>query len=134
MQFLIVLPSELKLIHRALIDLYDQSIWFYHHDLMCVCDPSMASVSMVPNLSDEERLKYLEQEIAAITELLDEADDCKWIYQALVTYSLLVLKIKGKKPDAETSGHISEWLSGLRRLDPLRKGRWDDLEKSLDSY
>lgn len=100
---------------------------------MCVCDPSMASVSMVPSLSDEERLKYLEQEIAAITELLDEADDCKWIYQALVTYSLLALKMKGK-PDAELNGNISGWLSGLRRLDPLRRGRWDDLEKSLDSY
>lgn len=122
---------ELKLIHRALIDPYDQSLWFYHQNLMCTCDPALASETMVPGLSDDERLGYLENELTAIREMLDEEKDCKWIYQALIICSLLVLKINSRG-STEPRGNISTWLSELRRLDPLRKGRWDDLEKSLD--
>ncbi|EFW21561.1 Rab geranylgeranyltransferase [Coccidioides posadasii str. Silveira] len=125
-----MLDNELKLIHRALIDPYDQSLWFYHQNLMCTLDRATAPKGMAPNLSDETRLEYLKGEIDAITELLDEEEDCKWIYQALLECTLIVLNIQGAV-SARVKRDISDWLSNLKRLDPLRRGRWEDLERSL---
>ncbi|WEW60841.1 Rab geranylgeranyltransferase [Emydomyces testavorans] len=123
--------AELKLIHRALIDPYDQSLWFYHQNLMCTLDRTTASEGIAPNMSDETRIQYLTREIDAITELLDEEEDCKWIYQALIECSLIVWRIQGSISD-EAKRSISKWLSNLKRLDPLRKGRWEDLEEIMN--
>ncbi|EEP80290.1 conserved hypothetical protein [Uncinocarpus reesii 1704] len=125
-----MLDNELELIHRALIDPYDQSLWFYHQNLMCTFDRTTAPKGMAPNMDDEERLGYLNREIDAIAELLDEEEDCKWIYQALIECSLIVRRIQGTM-SAEVKQRISDWLFNLKRLDPLRKGRWEDLEQSL---
>lgn len=122
--------TELSLIHRALIDPYDQSIWFYHQYLMCVCDIELAPQTMAPSLTIGDRLQYLEQEIEAIEDILEDTSDCKWIYQALITYTLLVAKINKQMDDVQQQ-RISTWLAELMRLDPLRKGRWDDLKESL---
>ncbi|EFR03896.1 geranylgeranyl transferase type II alpha subunit [Nannizzia gypsea CBS 118893] len=124
------LDNELGLIHRALIDPYDQSIWFYHQYLMSVCDIELAPHTMAPNLTTSDRLQYLEQEIEAIEDILEDTNDCKWIYQALITYTLLVAKINNQVDDMQQQ-RVSIWLTELMRLDPLRKGRWDDLKKSL---
>lgn len=118
--------------HRASIDPYNQSIWFYHQYLMCTFDPALAPETMAPNLSDQERLEYLNGELEFLVDMLDGAEDCKWIYQALINCSLLVLKIGGIA-DGELKQNLSSWLTELRALDPLRKGRWEDLEKSLTS-
>ncbi|KAK2871973.1 hypothetical protein FQN49_002670 [Arthroderma sp. PD_2] len=127
-----MLNSELNLIHRALIDPYDQSIWFYHQYLMCTCDTDLAPQTMTPNLTDADRLECLEQEIEAIEDILEDTNDCKWIYQALITYTLLIAKIH-KEVNGIQQDRISGWLAELKRLDPLRKGRWDDLKRSLAS-
>ncbi|KMQ47086.1 hypothetical protein HL42_2270 [Trichophyton rubrum] len=124
------LDNELSLIHRALIDPYDQSIWFYHQYLMCVCDIELSSQTMAPNLTTKDRLQYLEQEIEAIEDILEDTNDCKWVYQALITYTLLAAKINKHVDDVQQQ-RISTWLSEVMRLDPLRKGRWDDLKESL---
>ncbi|KAK2768486.1 Rab geranylgeranyltransferase [Arachnomyces sp. PD_36] len=125
-----MLDDELKLIHRALFDPYDQSLWFYHQDLMCTFDPDMASQTMAPNLDNPQRLDYVNQEIEMIEELLDGADDCKWVYQALVNCTLLAAKLEGTI-SAEAKENISKWVKELHKLDPLRRGRWEDLERSL---
>ena len=46
---------------------------------MCSLDPDTASQTMVPNFSNTERLKYIRQEIEVIEEMLDGAEDCKYI-------------------------------------------------------
>ncbi|KAH3400220.1 hypothetical protein KXW79_006038 [Aspergillus fumigatus] len=122
--------AELDLIHRALCDPYDQSLWFYHQNLMCTFDPSLSDQSMAPNLSNDERLKYLRKEIGEIQEMLDGAEDCKYIYQALIDCTLLARKVKGTMPSTDQENILS-WLSELKKLDPLRCGRWLDFEKSL---
>ncbi|CEJ62366.1 hypothetical protein PMG11_10867 [Penicillium brasilianum] len=127
-----MLDDELVLIHQALIDPYDQSLWFYHQNLMCVFDPAMASRTMAPNLSMTERLQYLRHEIEAVQEMLDGAEDCKYIYQALIECTLLVSKVAGQL-SAEDREQILSWLSELKQLDPLRKQRWLDFEKALPS-
>ncbi|GLI77712.1 Rab geranylgeranyltransferase [Penicillium ochrochloron] len=125
-----MLEDELTLIHQALIDPYDQSLWFYHQNLMCVFDPAVASRTMAPNLSTSERLQYLRNEIEAIQEMLDGAEDCKYIYQALIECTLLVSKVAGSL-STDDRAQILSWLSELKQLDPLRKERWLDFEKTL---
>jgi len=122
--------AELKLIHRALCDPYDQSLWFYHQNLMCSFDPAVASKTMTPSLEDKERVMYLRRELETISDMLDGAEDCKWIYQALIHCTVLVSRIEGDLSQAAKQS-LSEWLSELKILDPLRKGRWIDLEDSL---
>ncbi|KAJ5160828.1 uncharacterized protein N7482_007832 [Penicillium canariense] len=125
-----MLDDELALIHRALIDPYDQSLWFYHQNLMCVFDPAAAGRTMAPSLSASERLQYLRNEIEAIQEMLDGAEDCKYIYQALIECTLLVSKVAGQL-STEDRNQILSWLSELQQLDPLRKQRWLDFERTL---
>ncbi|KAJ5102614.1 hypothetical protein N7532_003143 [Penicillium argentinense] len=127
-----MLDDELALIHQALIDPYDQSLWFYHQNLMCVFDPSVAPRTMAPNLGTSERLQYLRDEIAAIEEMLDGAEDCKYIYQSLIECTLLVSKVAGHMA-AEDRTQILSWLSELKQLDPLRQQRWLDFEKTVST-
>ena len=121
---------ELSLIQQALIDPYDQSVWFYHQNLLCVFDPATADRTMAPNLSTSERLQYLRQEIENIQEILDGAEDCKYIYQALIECTVLVSKVTGYL-STEDRDQIFSWLSELKQLDTLRKQRWLDFEQSL---
>ncbi|KAJ5779298.1 hypothetical protein N7457_007018 [Penicillium paradoxum] len=125
-----MLDDELTLIHQAFIDPYDQSLWFYHQNLMSVFDPSMAGRTMAPNLSSSDRLEYIQNEIEEIQEMLDGAEDCKYIYQALIECTLLASKVEGSLSSADRD-QILSWLSELKKLDPLRRERWLDFEKTV---
>lgn len=124
------MSPELNLIHRALCDPYDQSLWFYHQNLMACFDTSLSWRTMAPHLSQSERTEYLCDEIQAIEEMLDGAEDCKYIYQALIDCTMLLSKVRGSMP-ASDQERVLGWLSELKKLDPLRSGRWLDLERTL---
>ncbi|KAL4803652.1 hypothetical protein BDV18DRAFT_144118 [Aspergillus unguis] len=128
-----MLDDELELIHRALCDPYDQSLWFYHQNLMCTFDPIKSSQTMAPNLTKAERLEYIHKEVEEIQEMLDGAEDCKYLYQALIDCTLLAARVEGTTPNGEQKAQVSGWLSELKKLDPLRAGRWLQLEQSLCS-
>lgn len=85
---------------------------------------------MAPNLSQSERLDYVRQEIEEIQDMLDGAEDCKYIYQALIDCTLLASKIKGTMSNDDQQKVLS-WISELKEMDPLRRGRWLDFERSL---
>ncbi|KAL9620677.1 MAG: hypothetical protein Q9160_004813 [Pyrenula sp. 1 TL-2023] len=121
---------ELNLIHDALCDPADQALWFYHQNLMLTFAPSHSSENMAPNLTDEERLEYLEKELVFVEEMLEDFDDCKWIYQALIDCTLLKSRLQGTLAEEEKQ-RVKDWLSELKSMDSLRTGRWNDLEKSL---
>ncbi|OJJ44049.1 hypothetical protein ASPZODRAFT_145175 [Penicilliopsis zonata CBS 506.65] len=125
-----MLDDELKLIHRALCDPYDQSLWFYHQNLMCTFDTADSAQTMAPNLSTADRLEYLLVEIEEIEEMLDGAEDCKYIYQALINCTLLACKIRGTSSSQDRL-NVTKWLSELKTIDPLRSKRWSDLEQRL---
>ncbi|KAJ5777536.1 hypothetical protein N7520_000782 [Penicillium odoratum] len=125
-----MLDEELSLIHQALIDPYDQSVWFYHQNLLSVFDPATADRTMAPNLTTSERLEYLRQEIENIQEIIDGAEDCKYIYQALIECTMLVSKVTGSL-SSQDRNQILSWLSELKQLDPLRERRWLDFERAL---
>lgn len=97
---------------------------------MCTFDPTISKQTMAPNLSDSERLEYLRQEVEEIEEMLDGAEDCKYIYQALIDCTLLKSKVEGRLASGDQE-KVRSWLSELKQLDPLRHGRWLDFERSL---
>lgn len=131
------LESELDLAREGLnVGPEDQSLWYYHQFLMSHLLDSVGSRStMAPSLTKEERLAYAEKEIEEITDLLEDYDDIKWIYEALLEYSI-ALDVLKKGSDASASkespgDEILTWLAKLKQLDPLRGGRWQDVEQSL---
>lgn len=124
-----VLDAEFDFITRALYtDPYDQSLWFYHQYLMSTLDPdNKQSTSILEPCRNSDRLQYLEQELDSVREMLDGAEDCKYIYQALLEYSSRYLEIEaGNK--MVTTVEMRGWLEELRKTDPLRAGRWKDLD------
>ena len=124
--------AELEFIQRALwAGDNDSSLWFYHQYLMCTFDPRQAPSSIAPDLTDEERQNYLLEEIEKVLEMEDGAEDCKWIYQALVSMSVLYRKLTGAFPPQ--AAPIEGWLKTLDQIDGLRAGRWRDMRQRLQS-
>ncbi|KAK3071127.1 Rab geranylgeranyltransferase [Teratosphaeriaceae sp. CCFEE 6253] len=124
------LDAEFELITKALYtDPYDQSLWFYHQYLMATLDPDNAQApAILDQCGVEEQRKYLEQELESVLEMLDGAEDCKYIYQALLEYSSRLRSDGGPSHEAVANrGAMEGWLQELRKIDPLREGRWKDL-------
>lgn len=127
-----LLDEEFELITRALYtDPYDQSLWFYHQYLMSTLDADNASTtSVLDPCTNAERLQYLEQELDSIKEMLDGAEDCKYIYQALLEYSRRYKELEAGNTKVTTQ-ELRDWLTELKNIDPLREGRWKDLEVKM---
>ncbi|MCJ1472011.1 Rab geranylgeranyltransferase [Lambiella insularis] len=127
-----LLNDELTWIQEGLYtDSHDQSLWFYHRTLMCTFDPTFTSRSMAPNLKVQDRLQYIESEIEKLVEMLEDDEDCKWIYQSLIQLNILYRDITGSWDPR--SAALQTWMISLKRLDPLRQERWVDLEKRMNN-
>lgn len=122
-----LLNQELDMMQDALIDPFNQSAWFYHHFLMSTLTVNSSSeMAIVHDLTESERNAYFKQEITRIKDILEDYDDCKWVYQALVQCHVEVGWL-----GREWSEEIGTWLNELKRLDPMRLNRWDDLQLRL---
>ena len=64
-------------------------------------------------------------------DMLDGAEDCKWIYDALIEYTLALSRIEERQLREDERVDCLQWLNELRKLDTLRGGRWADLELIL---
>ncbi|RMZ74251.1 geranylgeranyl transferase type-2 subunit beta [Pyrenophora seminiperda CCB06] len=126
------LDSELSLICEAInTDPFDQSIWFYHQYLLSTLSASCPPDQLiVQDLSNGERQQYYGHEMEYIREILEDEADCKWIYEALLGLAEAYLGVESGT-GSFTTKDMRRWLDELKRLDPLRRGRWDDLEKRL---
>jgi geranylgeranyl transferase type-2 subunit alpha len=126
------LDAEIEIITRALYtDPYDQSIWYYHNWLLASVTSSDPSVSFTPSLDTEERVRYVDEGLENVREILDGAEDCKYIYEALITYVIDLQTLKGEQRSVATEKELKGWIVELRNIDKLRSGRWDDLEVDL---
>lgn len=109
----------------------DQSLWYYHQYLMLDLVEHAGRPTITAGLSDEERLTYINREIADIKDLLEDYDDCKLIYERLMDYTLALAALERRQPRGNEKLDLSAWLSKVRELDPMRRGRWDDFEREL---
>ena len=127
---LLIQHTELDLIQRALwAGSDDQSLWFYHQYLMSTFLPTSVPNTIVPDLTVLEKTFYIRQEIERVQEMLDGADDCKWIYLTLIQLSSLHRDLTNQWPfEIEC---LEGWVSKLIQLDPLRRGKYLDLKKRL---
>lgn len=126
------MASELELICEAInTDPFDQSIWFYHQYLMSTISPSCPPERLIiQDLTNGERQKFYENEMEYIKEILEDEMDCKWIYEGLLGLAEAYLEVDAGT-GAVTTKDMRVWLTELKRLDALRRGRWEDLEKRL---
>lgn len=84
--------------------------------------------TITPHFSHEERITYAARELDDIKDLLLDYDDVKWIYEALLEYTIAVAKMEERPLEEEEVVDARAWLVKLRELDPMRSGRWDDME------
>ncbi|CZT43960.1 related to geranylgeranyl transferase alpha chain [Rhynchosporium secalis] len=110
---------------------YAQSAWFYYQFLMTTLTDHVGHATITPNFTNDDRLVYVERQLSILQDMLDGAEDCKWIYDALVEYTMALSLIKDREPQADEKANCKVWLEELRKLDLFKSGRWDDLEKSL---
>lgn len=108
----------------------DQSLWYYHQYLMSNVTIEKQSDGIVPHLSQEECVAAIDREIEFIEDLLEDYDDIKWIYEALLGYTVAKCKLQKESPEKYTRA-LSEWLSNIKSLDHQRAQRWNDLAGEL---
>ncbi|KAF7549962.1 hypothetical protein G7Z17_g6028 [Cylindrodendrum hubeiense] len=127
------LDKELELVGNALnVGPEDQSLWFYHQYLILNLVERAGSSPIAPHLTVDERKSYILREIVDIKDLLEDYTNIKWIYEALVEYTAALWQLTGLVREQQEQRDVGTWLARLRELDPMRNGRWSDLEKQLD--
>lgn len=109
---------------------YQQSAWFYYQFLMTIItEPSGCQV--VLDFTVDDRCKYVRRQLDVLKEMLDGAEDCKWIYNAAIDYIFALCLLENRILQPEERMDCLMWLNELKKLDPYRKGRWGDLEKRV---
>ena len=87
--------------------------------------------TITPHFTPEDRAEYVTRQLVILKDMLDGAEDCKWIYNALIEYTMALCRMEERAPDSDEKQDCTLWLTELRGLDPDRGGRWDDLERAL---
>ncbi|KAI1361391.1 hypothetical protein F5Y08DRAFT_19400 [Xylaria arbuscula] len=128
----VFLDAELDLVQEALnVGPEDQSLWYYHRYLMSQVVPSGKTLTIAPNLATEQKTFHLEQQIEFIKDLLEDFQEIKWPYEALIEYTLALRKLRPNAQNVKEEEDPHFWLSKLRKLDALQSGRWDDVERDI---
>lgn len=110
----------------------DQSLWYYHQFLILNLTGQGGRPTFAPRLTVGQRVEYILHEIEGIKELLEDYRDVKWIYEALIEYTLAVSELRGQQLGNEEAAEVTGWLRNLKELDPKRSGRWKDFEQELN--
>ncbi|PSR97336.1 hypothetical protein BD289DRAFT_426151 [Coniella lustricola] len=124
--------NELAIIRDALnVGPDDQSLWYYHQFLVLDLTEHANRPSITAGLSIDDRTAYLSEELAFIRDLLEDYDDCKLIYEKLMEYTLALVAIEQRELREDEKLDLQSWLNKARELDPMRKGRWGDVERDF---
>ncbi|KAI9049685.1 hypothetical protein LZ554_005841 [Drepanopeziza brunnea f. sp. 'monogermtubi'] len=110
---------------------YAQSAWFYYQFLMTTLTDPGGHATITPNFTIDDRIEYVEKQLVILRDMLDGAEDCKWIYDALIEYTMALCVMEKRELRPEEKQYCKAWLGELRQLDSFRVGRWNDLDKSL---
>ncbi|RFU82093.1 hypercellular [Trichoderma arundinaceum] len=125
------LVEELNLVRDGLnVGPEDQSLWYYHQFLVSQIVGDGIGQSITPALTVDEKVAYLRHEIDEIKDLLEDYDDIKWIYEALSEYTVALERLEQRtESKSNEASDLQIWLTKLRALDPMRTGRWNDVEQ-----
>lgn len=124
--------AEFEIVHGALnVGPEDQSLWYYHQFLVHAVRNATGDGPIVSLLPMEDRRRYLNSEIGFVQELLEDYPDVKWIYEALVEYTLATDLLSNYELQQTEKHLLIGWLGRLRELDRKRHGRWLELEKTI---
>ncbi|KAG0646269.1 Type II geranyl-geranyltransferase subunit alpha [Hyphodiscus hymeniophilus] len=113
---------------------YAQSVWFYYQFLMTTLTNFVGHATITPRFAPEERSEYVTRQLVNLRDILDGAEDCKWVYSALLEYTMALCEMEERQPRDDEMEDCKTWLAELRKLDPLRAGKWHDLDSSLGSF
>jgi geranylgeranyl transferase type-2 subunit alpha len=86
--------------------------------------------TITPGFTLEDRVTYVERELEAMSELLEDYDDVKWIYEALLESTIALADMEDRQLREEEKDALKQWLEKLKALDPLRNGRWVQVERA----
>ncbi|EJP61344.1 geranylgeranyl transferase type-2 subunit alpha [Beauveria bassiana ARSEF 2860] len=110
----------------------DQSLWYYHQFLISQIVKDGDRHAIAPALTVAERVAYMKHEIYEIKDLLEDYMNVKWIYQALLEYTLSLRRLEKRSiGDSDDAGNLRTWLEKLVALDPTRRGRWNDFAREI---
>lgn len=109
----------------------DQSLWYYHQFLVLDLVEYVGRPTITVGLTAEERVSYIDRELVDIKDLLEDYDDCKLIYERLMDCTLALATLEERLPTPVEKTDLRAWLSKLQELDPMREGRWIDMEREL---
>lgn len=87
--------------------------------------------TITSDLTIPDRKSYITREIVDIKDLLEDYDDCKLLYERLMDYTLELVTLEKRQLTADEKTALKSWLVKLRELDPLRTGRWNDIQQRL---
>lgn len=108
--------DELEYVRQAWwMDADDQSAWLYHHWLVGHYK------DLAPNVSEDEYLKVLKNEIASISELYELEGENKWCMLSLVHYNKLLSKF-----EPIDNENVNNLLKTLIKVDPMRANRYEN--------
>jgi len=128
------LEAEFSFIQNALnVGPEDQSLWYYHRFLVAQVLDLDKKPSITPNLSVEDKISYLEQEIEFIKDLIEDFAGIKWPYEALLEYTSALCQQKAGAGAGGGGNDPDFWLDKLRKSDPMQTGRWDDVKLQLQA-
>ncbi|RQM04990.1 hypothetical protein DH86_00003711 [Scytalidium sp. 3C] len=125
------LDNEFEIMNQALwTDPSDQSLWFYQQFLMTLLTENVRETTIIPKFTISDRIEYVNRQLENVKDMLDGEEDCKWIYNALVEYTMALWRLQNRVSDEEKR-NVKLWLAKLKELDPFRTGKWNDIDNSL---
>ncbi|KAJ3886600.1 rab-protein geranylgeranyltransferase [Lentinula edodes] len=109
--------EEFDVVQNAMYtDPRDQSVWIYHRWL----------------IGSGDNKEILDREIAVIQSLLEEETDSKWCMESLVHYKRLLLHNHAALVDKSAlTRDCIHLLEQLRKVDPGRRARYDEIELEI---
>ncbi len=127
--------AELALVRQCLnVGPEDQSLWFYFQFLLLNLTESGNWETIAPGLADGERQYLITHTISWVEALTIDYPDIKWPFVAALDCFFELAKVEKRPITKRDLYYMDMWLQRLRKLDPMRVGRWNDLEMEYKSH
>ncbi|KAF3290833.1 Rab geranylgeranyltransferase [Orbilia oligospora] len=119
-------------------DPYDQSIQLYNHWLLLESCSSKQTTSTSPvfSLTNSQKLETLSRTLEWMRELLDEEPDCRLLLEEMIFVGSLFRDLDETEEEEdvdreEIKRDMQSWLEKLMEVDPMRGGRWREMQEKL---